>query len=165
MSAHLSVVAADAGHTAVANWLISLSAGSQSSPGPSPTTVVVAVLWFAALIISLGAASVAISISQWLHYHVNGASKASQRSVRVWFFRRRGLTRWGIEQAVAVFPLLLQFSLVLFLLGLDILLWTLSTVVAGVVTALIILLLVPTIATSVIPSLSPDCPFKLAQAW
>ncbi|EED83516.1 predicted protein [Postia placenta Mad-698-R] len=83
MSAHLSVVAADAGHTAVANWLISLSAGSQSSPGPSPTTVVVAVLWFAALIISLGAASVAISISQWLHYHVNGASKASQRSVRM----------------------------------------------------------------------------------
>ncbi|EED83552.1 predicted protein [Postia placenta Mad-698-R] len=165
MSGHLSVVAADAGHTTIANWLIMLSADSQSSSGPSSAIVAVAVLWFAALILSLGAASVAISISQWLHHHVNGASKTSRQSVRVWFFRRRGLTRWGVEQAVAVLPLLLQFALVLFLLGLDILLWTISTAVAGVATTLITLLLVPTIVTSVIPSFSPDCPYKSAQAW
>ncbi|EED83547.1 predicted protein [Postia placenta Mad-698-R] len=165
MSGHLSVVAADAGHTTIANWLISLSADSQFSSGPSSTIIAVAVLWFAALILSLGTASVAISISQWLHHHVNGTSKTSQRSVRVWFFRRRGLTRWGVEQAVAVLPLLLQFSLVLFLLGLDILLWTLSTAVASVATVLSILLLVPTIFTAIIPSFSPDCPFKSAQAW
>ncbi|OSX57854.1 hypothetical protein POSPLADRAFT_1154849 [Postia placenta MAD-698-R-SB12] len=165
MSGQLSVVAADAGHATIAKWLIKLSAHSQSSSGPSSTIVAVAVLWFAALILSLGAASIALSIGQWLHHHINGASKTSQRSVRVWSFRRRGLTRWGVEQAVAVLPLLLQFALVLFLLGVDILLWTISTVVAGVATALIILLLVPTIATSVIPSFSPDCPYKSAQAW
>lgn len=165
MSAHLSVVAADAGHTAVANWLISLSSDSQSSPRPSSTTIAVAVLWFAALILSLGAASVAISISQWLHHHINVTSKTSQRSVRVWFFRRRGLRRWGVEQAVAVLPLLLQIALVLFLVGLDVLLWTINTAVAEVATALISLLLLPTIVTPIIPSLSPDCPFKSAQAW
>lgn len=165
MSGNLSVVAADVGRTPIANWLIKLSDEVYSSPLQSPMTVVVAVLWFAALILSLGAASVAISISQWLHHHVNSASKTSQRSVQVWFFRRRGLTRWGVEQAVAMLPLLLQFSLVLFLLGLDILLWTLNTTVAVVATALIILLLVPTTVTSVIPSFSPDCPFKSSQAW
>ncbi|EED83553.1 predicted protein [Postia placenta Mad-698-R] len=165
MSGNLSVVAADVGRTPIANWLIKLSDEVYSSPLQSPMTVVVAVLWFAALILSLGAASVAISINQWLHHHVNSASKTSQRSVQVWFFRRRGLTRWGVEQAVAMLPLLLQFSLVLFLLGLDILLWTLNTTVAVVTTALIILLLMPTTVTSVIPSFSPDSPFKYSQAW
>ncbi|OSX56578.1 hypothetical protein POSPLADRAFT_1159297 [Postia placenta MAD-698-R-SB12] len=165
MSGHLSVVAADAGHATIANWLISISADSQSFSGPSSTTIVVATLWFTALILSLGAASIAITVSQWLHHHINGASKASRQSVRVWYFRRRGVARWKVELAIAVLPVLLQIALILFLVGLVILLWTLNSVVAKTVTALVVTLLLPTIFTVVIPALSPDCPYKSAPAW
>ncbi|EED81912.1 predicted protein [Postia placenta Mad-698-R] len=165
MSGHLSVVAADAGHATIANWLISISADSQSFSGPSSTTIVVATLWFTALILSLGAASIAITVSQWLHHHINGASKASRQSVRVWYFRRRGIARWKVELAIAVLPVLLQIALILFLVGLVILLWTLNSVVAKTVTALVVTLLLPTIFTVVIPALSPDCPYKSAPAW
>lgn len=165
MSAHLSIVAADSGHTTIANWLLSLSADTTSSSGPSATIVAVCVLWFIALLLSIGAASLAISIIQWLHHHTTTTSKTPRQSVRVWYFRRTGLSSWGVEQAITILPLLLQLSLLMFLVGLAALLWTLSTPVAAVTSVLVVLLLLPTIATPILPSLFPHCPYKSSQAW
>ncbi|KAF9806890.1 hypothetical protein IEO21_08488 [Rhodonia placenta] len=79
--------------------------------------------------------------------------------------RRRSLEKWHVRVVIDLLPVLLQISLALFLIGLLELLWALSHVVAAIVTALVIILLLPTLVTVFLPYIFWDCPYKSRAAW
>ncbi|EED81928.1 predicted protein [Postia placenta Mad-698-R] len=129
------------------------------------STVSTGVLWFVALIFSLSAASISIAVGQWLHHHTDRASSMSRQSVRIWAYHCRSLEKWHVRVIIDLLPILLQISLALFLIGLLELLWALNHVIAAIVTALIIILLLPTLITVFLPYLFADCPYKSRAAW
>ncbi|OSX57051.1 hypothetical protein POSPLADRAFT_1158426 [Postia placenta MAD-698-R-SB12] len=73
-----------------------IAALNASSYTPVPAHVISTnVLWFSALVLSLSAASLAISVSQWLHHHVDRAPSQSRQSVRLWYFRHSMFNEWN----------------------------------------------------------------------
>ncbi|EED81769.1 predicted protein [Postia placenta Mad-698-R] len=142
-----------------------IAALNASSSAPVPAHVISTnVLWFSALVLSLSAASLAISVSQWLHHHVDRAPSQSRQSVRLWYFRHSMFNEWNVPLIISLLPVLLQTSLALFLIGLVQLLWTLNTIVAGVVTVLVAVLLLLSMLTAVVPAFAPRCPYKSQPA-
>ncbi|EED78698.1 predicted protein [Postia placenta Mad-698-R] len=138
-----------------------IAALNASSYTPVPAHVISTnVLWFSALVLSLSAASLAISVSQWLHHHVDRAPSQSRQSVRLWYFRHSMFNEWNVPLIISLLPVLLQTSLALFLVGLVQLLWSLNTIVAGVVTVLVAVLLLLSMLTAVVPAFAPRCPYK-----
>ena len=77
----------------------------------------------------------------------------------------QALKDWGVVEIISFLPLLLQFSLVLFLVGLLYFLWTLHNVVAGILTGVVAVVFVFYTATSVLPALKSSCPYKSPQSW
>lgn len=142
------------------------SFASPNSPFKAPTHAVrMNATWFAALVCSLVAALIGILAKQWLREYIMETSSSPQESVRIRQFRHDGLTKWHVAKIIAFVPILLEVALVLFLHGLLELLWTLNNTVAGVSTAITMASLSFYIATMVIPSFSPNSPFKAPQAW
>ncbi|EED81768.1 predicted protein [Postia placenta Mad-698-R] len=124
---------------------------------PTTTTVSTGVLWFIALIFSLGAASISIAVDR--------ASSLSRQSVRIWYLRRRGIQKWHVQAIIDILPILLQISLALFLVGLLNLVWHLDYIVAGISTIIIASLLLPTLLAVLMPYCYADCPYKSRSAW
>ncbi|KAI0758815.1 hypothetical protein C8Q74DRAFT_1158342, partial [Fomes fomentarius] len=116
-------------------------------------------LWFSSLIFSLSAASVGIMVKQWLNEYSTGLFGDSRHFARLRQHRLRNLEKWHVAEIVAVLPVLLQIALVLFFGGLLILLWGLNSDVAAVASALVGLLFVFTIGSSIIPIFRADCCF------
>lgn len=133
--------------------------------GANGTIITVNTLWFSSLVLSLAAASIGISVKQWLKQYIVPQSVVPRQRAQIWHYRRRGLLHWRVPDIITLIPLLLQIALVLFLVGLQILLWTLSKVVAAVVLAPTALLLSFTTYTAFAPTLASDCPYKSPQAW
>ncbi|EED78198.1 predicted protein [Postia placenta Mad-698-R] len=130
----------------VGSRLPMIAALNASSYTPVPAHVISTnVLWFSALVLSLSAASLAIS---------------SRQSVRLWYFRHSMFNEWNVPLIISLLPVLLQTSLALFLVGLVQLLWSLNTIVAGVVTVLVAVLLLLSMLTAVVPAFAPRCPYK-----
>jgi hypothetical protein len=67
---------------------------------------------------------------------------------------------WRVSDIVATLPTLLQLSLLLFVVGLAIYPWVLSTPVAIVVTVLTTALFCAAAVTVVLPVVYPSCPYK-----
>ncbi|KAG8753529.1 hypothetical protein FRC11_007334, partial [Ceratobasidium sp. 423] len=103
---------------------------------PSTAARVINVLWFASLMISLGAAVVAILAKEWLSaftsYRTRHAYEyALQRQARL-----TSLNTWNMLPIIDMLPTLLNFALFIFSLGLIVRLWLLDFVVAGVITTI-----------------------------
>ncbi|KAI0328800.1 hypothetical protein GY45DRAFT_1254186, partial [Cubamyces sp. BRFM 1775] len=139
-------------------------ADPRSALSPPPWAVWLNVFWFSSLICSLAAASVGITVKQWLNHYVLGLSGASRDVARLRQFRLNGLRRWRVEGIVAVLPVLLQVALGLFSAGLLVLLWNLHWTVAVVVACLVGVLFVFTVITSVLPAFRADCSYISPQA-
>ncbi|KZT69434.1 hypothetical protein DAEQUDRAFT_765510 [Daedalea quercina L-15889] len=114
---------------------------------------------------SATAASIGISVKQWLEHYVAPQNLVPRQRAQIWHSRRRGLLDWRVPEIITLIPLLLQIALALFLVGLQILLWTMSCVVASVVLAPTVLLLVFTVYTAIAPAITSDCPYRSPQAW
>ncbi|CCL98818.1 uncharacterized protein FIBRA_00823 [Fibroporia radiculosa] len=144
MSAQLEVLTA--GASCNNSSLLSMSALVSSSPASKASSQVVAVngLWFAALVFSLGAASLAISCRDLV------LATSKPRSM---------------QGSISVLPVLFQVSLALFLVGLVVLLWPLNTSISAAVCVLVSLLLMSTIGSALIPAIVTDCAYKSPQAW
>ncbi|KAH9920908.1 uncharacterized protein B0H18DRAFT_846600, partial [Fomitopsis serialis] len=122
-------------------------------------------LWFVALVLSLGAASIAINVKQWLTNYVAPDTVDAYQRVRLWSLRHHGLMAWNVPEIIALLPLLLQSALTFFLAGLLVLLWTLDIAVACCVAVPVAALLSFSGATLAIPALAADCPYRSPQAW
>ncbi|KAH9886470.1 hypothetical protein C8Q73DRAFT_281363 [Cubamyces lactineus] len=142
-----------------------LAGVSTRSASPPPAWAVwLNVFWFSSLICSLAAASIGITVKQWLNHYALWLSGASRDVARLRQFRLNGLRRWHVESIVAVLPVLLQLALGLFSAGLLVLLWNLHQTVAVVVACLVGVLFVFTTATSVLPAFRADCSYISPQA-
>ncbi|TFK87484.1 hypothetical protein K466DRAFT_599438 [Polyporus arcularius HHB13444] len=166
----------------IANALIHLSAqlGSSSTNGTSLTTtgliyapppfrtpryaVWVNALWFSSLICTLSAASVALMVKQWLQQYSLGLSGNSHDIARLRQYRYQSLAKWHADSIIAMLPILLMVSVIMFLAGLIILLWNLDFVVATIATALVSILLLFLSATTLLPAFYPDCFYQSPQA-
>ncbi|KAJ7627728.1 hypothetical protein DFH06DRAFT_726875 [Mycena polygramma] len=104
-----------------------------------PPTVVVAVqcLLYGSLASTLLAALLAVLGKQWLMYY-GGAGERGSIEQRCLERQRKfdGMRRWGFDPVMQLFPLLLQFSLLLFAAALAVYLWTVHHSVAAVVLTL-----------------------------
>ncbi|KZT72297.1 hypothetical protein DAEQUDRAFT_29345 [Daedalea quercina L-15889] len=129
------------------------------------TSVVINALWFLALLLSLAAASIGITVKQWLSQYIVSESIAPRQRARIWLLRHDSLVAWRVPEIIASLPLLLQLALGFFLVGIVILLWTMNRVVSVIVMAPVAILLLFTIATAFIPTFVPGCPYKSQQAW
>ncbi|PCH45149.1 hypothetical protein WOLCODRAFT_78410, partial [Wolfiporia cocos MD-104 SS10] len=138
---------------------------SASVGHPSFLTVVVNALWFAALVFSLMSASVGIAIRQWLNHHGDEPVGVEPlMSVRIWYVRRKGYLDWHVTGLLDLLPVLLQISVVLFLAGLVILLHSLNSIIAGIMTAQAAVLWTILFLTTIAPSIWCRCPYKSPQA-
>ncbi|KAH9926014.1 uncharacterized protein B0H18DRAFT_827358, partial [Fomitopsis serialis] len=127
---------------------------SSSSPFPSapPAPRWIATLWFASLVFSLGAASIALAVNQWLNFHAEQSGlRTTQQKVRTWQLRRDALNKWKVEFIVGLLPCLLQVALILFLIGIMGYLWVLGPDIAVLSTVLVGVLLLFLASTSVLP--------------
>ncbi|CCL98814.1 uncharacterized protein FIBRA_00819 [Fibroporia radiculosa] len=147
--------------------LESVSSLISSSSATKVSSQIVAIngLWFAALVFSLGAASLAISVNQWLNHHRTRPLTMSRESVEIWYLRHQSLDRWKVPLIINLLPVLLQASMALFLIGLVVFLGPMSTSVSAIACGLVSLFLLVTIGTAIIPAIVSDCAYKSPQAW
>ncbi|KAF7352326.1 hypothetical protein MVEN_01196300 [Mycena venus] len=140
----------------------SLSQGVSTATSPPPTIVVVAqsLLYFS-LSATLLAALLAVLGKQWL-LHYNSVGERGTIEERGLERQRKvdGMRRWRFDLVMQVFPLLLQFSLLLFAVALAIYLWTIHHAIAAIALSLAGLgsILYATMIISAVAS--PDSPFQ-----
>ena len=92
---------------------------SSTSPpsGLSRWAVLINVLWFASLLCSVAAASLAMLVQQWLREYLAVNHISPQSRVRLRVYRRSALQQWRVLEIAALLPPLLQIALGLFLVG------------------------------------------------
>ncbi|KAI0326448.1 hypothetical protein GY45DRAFT_1363874 [Cubamyces sp. BRFM 1775] len=144
------------------------STGYESLPTPTkpiPRWIIfLNSLWFSGLVFSLAAASIGITVKQWLGRYQVGLSGVSKDVRRLRQYRLNGLRKWHLGAIVATLPILLQIALDMFVLGLLVLLWNLSQTVAIVVGVFISLLLLFIIITPSLPVIWTDCSYVSPQS-
>ncbi|TCD65808.1 hypothetical protein EIP91_002201 [Steccherinum ochraceum] len=149
--------------------LIAQSAGNFTAPTRiqfvrSSFAVRLNTFWFSSLVFSLSSASLGILVKQWLQSFISSAASSPRESARVRQFRYQGLVRWRIPEVIALLPILVQFALGFFFVGLLDLLWTLDNVVAGIVSVIVATSLLFVVVTTFTPSFSQSCPHKSPQS-
>ena len=72
---------------------------------------------------------------------------------------------WRVPEIMALLPILLEISLILFLVGLIDFLLLLQSTVAAIVTSLITVALLCYVAATVAPAISRHCPFRSPKSW
>lgn len=127
---------------------------------PSPSSVVVNALWFAALVLSLVTASLGILVKQWYREYLSGTYVAPRERCRVWRFRRDGLLRYKVAEIASFLPLLLQLALILFFVGLVLFIRDIHSDIATLVIVLVAAWLLVLVITTLLPLFSPSCPYK-----
>ncbi|EPS99749.1 hypothetical protein FOMPIDRAFT_1082595, partial [Fomitopsis schrenkii] len=127
----------------------------------------VAALWFAALVCSLAAAAVGISLNQWLYYLFTPAglvASGAQQKLRVWSLRQRTFRRWDVERMLSIPSVLLQVAVTLFLVALVGLLWSLSLDIVIPTLLLVCFVTLFQLTTLIIAAVASYSPFQSPQA-
>lgn len=120
-------------------------------------------LWFASLVFSLGTASLAMLIKQWLReYLAVEFMLAPQQRFRARCYRRPALDKWQVFNIAALLPLLLNTSLALFFAGLCIFTTSVDPHLGhSTLLPLVCAWGLVVVFTIVAPLFSPRCPFKV----
>ncbi|KAI0735554.1 hypothetical protein C8Q76DRAFT_829238, partial [Earliella scabrosa] len=142
-----------------------LSGLKQAQFSVTPSAAWINTLWFCSLVCSLGSASIALVVKQWLHDALEGLSGTSRDSARLRQYRLNSIRKWRVGKIVASLPILLQLALALFFAGLVILLWSLHSVVAAITSALVGLLFTFFAIVTTLPVLKEDCCYRSFQAY
>jgi hypothetical protein len=136
------------------------------SPAPLPrfhisaSSLRINTFWVLGLVLSLSSALLGILVKQWLREYLNWGLTSPRDSVRMRQFRYEGLVSWRVSDIVAALPLLLEMSLILFLIGLLDLLWTINIVIASCTTIVVSITLIMVLISVILPFFFSDCPFK-----
>lgn len=116
-------------------------------------------LWFSSLVLSLSSASIGIMAKQWLNEYQSGVSGTSRPAARVRQHRLNNLRAWRVEDIINTIPILLQLALAFFLAGFLILLWNYDHDVAAAASALVGVLAVFTLVTTLLPLFDSSCSY------
>ncbi|KAJ7652747.1 hypothetical protein DFH06DRAFT_1475136 [Mycena polygramma] len=130
---------------------------------PTAPTLVVAVqaLLYTSLFTTLLAALLAVLGKQWvMHYQAAGSRGTIEERGLERQRKLDGLRQWKLDMVLQIFPLLLQFSLLLFWTGLSVYLWPTHRSVAGLVIGLTVLGVSCFILLLVSAIVFPDSPFQ-----
>ena len=154
------------GHVQTRGLEGSLMLATDVVPFSAPlSAIVINSLWFVSLVAALSSAFIGILVKQWLREYMRPISITPIDALSLRQLHYQGLKNWGVVEIISFLPLLLQFSLALFLVGLLYFLWTLHNVVAGILTAVIAVVFVFYTATTVLPAFQSSCPYKSPQSW
>ncbi|KAJ7484206.1 hypothetical protein FB451DRAFT_1231782 [Mycena latifolia] len=128
---------------------------------PMALIVVAQSLLYFSLFSTLLAALLAVLGKQWLlHYDSIGERGTIQERGLERQRKVDGLRRWKFDAVMQIFPLLLQFSLLLFAVGLSFYLWTVHLVIASMVLGLTSVGFVLYSLMVISSIMSPDSPFQ-----
>jgi hypothetical protein len=123
-------------------------------------------LWFLSLTLALVSALFAILVQQWLREYKNYPVRLSLKErVCLRQLRYDSLNRWGIPTIISGISSMLQLALFLYLSGIVVLLWTIETLVAAVLTAVIGTFFASYAMTCLLPIFYTTCPYKSSLAW
>lgn len=124
-------------------------------------------LFFVSLVLSLAAALFGILAKQWLREYMQWNSPLSvpRENILVRQMRFEAWEAWNVAATIASIPALLEFAMVLFLIGVIILLWSLDDVVATVVTIVITTFLSIVSFFTILPIIFQRCPYRSPTAW
>ena len=124
-------------------------------------------LFFVSLVLSLAAAFFGIIAKQWLREYLqwNSPLSSPRENVLVRQIRFEAFNTWNVASTISTIPALLELAVILFLAGIVVLLWTLDSIVAIVVTVGIVLFLCVASAFTILPVLFRRCPYKSPTAW
>lgn len=127
---------------------------------PDGQAVQINILWIASLTLTLMASFFTIAAQQWLRCIPLPPHLTVREAIRLRQFRQDGLVRWKVPTIISLLPVVVQISVVLFLVGLLLLLDAINSAVATVF-AIIGGSLLGLFAVMVfIPLLISSCPFK-----
>ncbi|KAJ7627981.1 hypothetical protein DFH06DRAFT_725796 [Mycena polygramma] len=136
-----------------------------TSPTPFqvPTTSLVCNgLWFVSLGLSLTCALLATLVEQWARefLHKTEIRPSPVRRARVFSFLYYGISRFGIHAIVDIIPLLLHIGLVLFFAGLAVFLLPINSIMAGIVSGVLVVFVALYTVITILPVVSLDCPYR-----
>jgi hypothetical protein len=134
---------------------------------PTSFAVWINCLWILSLLFALTSALFSIIIKQWLREYVlwDSVLFPAREAVLLRHIRYDALERWKVPVIISAVPAMLELALVLFLCGAAILLWTLNTIVALVITVFGGLAFAAASAVNVLPVFFRRCPYKSAVGW
>ncbi len=115
-------------------------------------------LWFSSLVFSFASALLALFVKQWIYEALLPGT--SRESSRLRQYRYNGLLKWRVGTVVVVLPILLQLASVLFLAGLLVLLWTLHSTVAVIISLLVALAFAFSLSVTILPVLKSGCSYR-----
>ncbi|KAJ1302382.1 hypothetical protein OPQ81_001194 [Rhizoctonia solani] len=127
---------------------------------PSASTRAANILWFAALIISLGAAVVAMLAKEWLSAFTLYRTRHAHEYALKRQNRLEALKAWNMRPIIGLLPICLNAALFLFSLGLIVRLWDLDGVVAAFTTGISAVVSMVYVYFVLAGALSPTCPYK-----
>lgn len=99
-------------------------------------------------------------VKQWLREYLSGDFASPWDRIRLRHHRYHNLLVWKVFEIAAIPQILLQFSLILFLVGLSDFLRQLNPTLGGVITTLISVWLLLFTMSVISPIISPQCPYK-----
>lgn len=103
-------------------------------------------------------------VKQWLKEYSSGLHGTEPEVARLRQYRLNNLLKWRIPFIIAMLPVLLLTSLILFLTGLIILLYSIHRTVACVVSIVISVLLLFIATTTILPTIHRTCSYHSPQA-
>ncbi|KAJ6619841.1 hypothetical protein B0H10DRAFT_1792662, partial [Mycena sp. CBHHK59/15] len=120
---------------------------------PPSASVWMNALWFTSLTCSLGAGSIAMLAKQWLNAYTLGLSASHRLRAQTRQRRFDALVAWRTPEIIGALPLALSVSLLMFLAGLSVLLFTLNAPIAITCTAIIAVTALFHLCNLVLPAL------------
>lgn len=129
---------------------------------PLATSVAINTLWFLSLILSLSAALLGILAKQWCREYLKWYSVLSpaRENIMLRQLRYEAWQEWHVTSQIAAIPALLELSLILFFVGLVVYSWTLQVTVFGFVTSAVCIILIVTLASTLLPTFYRRSPYK-----
>ncbi|KAF7366164.1 hypothetical protein MVEN_00493400 [Mycena venus] len=118
--------------------------------------------FFVSLGLSLTCALLATLVEQWAREFLHKTERVHSpvRRARVFSFLYYGVSRFGIHAIVDIIPLLLHLGLVLFFAGLAVFLLPINSIMAGIVTSVLVVFITFYVIITVLPVISLDCPYR-----
>jgi hypothetical protein len=96
---------------------------------------------------------------QWIQHYTSGTTETLRTEAFIRQYRIMGMKLWKVSFMIALLPVLLNLSLFLFLIGLDIYLWDLHSTIAAVVLAVTSLASLLGVIANFLPIIFPQCPY------
>ncbi|KAG6819146.1 hypothetical protein H0H93_014921 [Arthromyces matolae] len=141
-----------------------------SSLSPHGTTYTSIDLWvnglfFVSLTLSLTTALLTVLAKQWIQTYVGVVPGNAKTQARVRQFRFDGLVKWKLGTIIESLPLILHSAVAAFLVGLALYVSQISGHICTIISLITALTFLFYLATSIIPTFSIDCPYRISSIF